>query len=299
MENTRNLSLRHLFLILAIVVIWGVNFIAVHIALETVPPFFLCALRFGFSALPWVFFLPRPKAPLKMIAGYGLFNFALQFGFVFTGLHLGFSPGLASLVVQVQVFFSMGLAYLFFQDRPSLFKIVGSLISFIGIGIVGAHVDGSSTFWGLVLMLLAAFSWASGNMFTKKVNTDSPLALVVWGNLFAFPVMLMVSLFFDGPAMISSSLQNSSWATIGAVLFIVYVSTHIGYGAWGFLIKSYSTSAVVPFTLLIPVVGFLSSTIYLGEEFSSWKLIASLFIIGGVVFNMLESQVQGLIRRAI
>ena len=220
----------------------------------------------------------------------------MQFGLLFTGIHLGLSPGLASLVLQIQVFFSIGLAFLLFHDRPSLFKIIGSLISFIGIGIVGMHVEGGGTFLGLILMLLAAFSWAAGNMFTKKIHSESPLALVVWGNLFAFPLMLAISFFYDGPEVIMNSLQNSSWTTMLSVFYIVYVSTHIGYGAWGFLMKTYSTSAVVPFTLLIPVVGFLSSAFFLGEELPSWKLVASLFIIGGLVFGLLEKQVHGLMR---
>ncbi|RZM23752.1 MAG: hypothetical protein EOO88_25180, partial [Pedobacter sp.] len=141
---------------------------------------------------------------------------------------------------------------------------------------------------------MAAFSWAVGNMFTKKVDADSPLSLVVWGNLVAFPFMVGVSLFLEGPVMILDSLQNMSWATIGAIVYIVYLSTHVGYGLWGFLIKSYPTSVVVPFTLLIPVVGFLSSALFLGEELPWWKLLASLFIMGGLVFNLLENQVKRL-----
>jgi len=290
--NTINLPPKHLLLVLLIVLIWGVNFVAVYIGLKTFPPFLLSALRFGLSALPWVFFMPRPKGSVKLIVYYGLFNFALQFGFIFTGIHLGISPGLASLVLQIQVFFSMGLAFLFFHDRPSPFKIAGSLISFIGIGIVGYHVDGGSTFMGLILMLLAALSWAAGNMFTKKIHSESPLALVVWGNLAAFPVMALVSYLFEGPLVIQSSLQNMSWPAIAAVCYIVYFSTHIGYGAWGFLMKSYSTSVVVPFTLLVPVVGFMSSAIYLGEEIQSWKILASLFILGGLIFGLLEKQIR-------
>ena len=123
--NNINLPPKHLLLVLLIVLIWGVNFVAVFIALENFPPFLLSALRFALSALPWVFFMPRPKGSVKLIVYYGLFNFALQFGFIFTGIQLGISPGLASLVLQIQVFFSMGLAFLFFQDRPSPFKIAG------------------------------------------------------------------------------------------------------------------------------------------------------------------------------
>lgn len=294
--NTINLPPKHLLLVLAIVVIWGVNFVAVYIGLKSFPPFLLSALRFGLSALPWVFFIPRPKASIKLIIYYGVVNFTLQFGLIFTGIHLGLSPGLASLILQVQVFFSIGLAFLFFHDRPSLFKIVGSLISFIGIGLVAYHVNGGSTLLGLILMLLAAFSWSAGNILTKKIQAQSPLALVVWGNLAAFPVMVLISLIFEGPTLILSSLQNVSWPAILAVLYIVYFSTHIGYGAWGYLMKTYSTSVVVPFTLLVPVFGFLSSAFFLGEALPYWKPLASLFILGGLIFGLLEKQVRGLIK---
>ncbi|MGY4386307.1 O-acetylserine/cysteine efflux transporter [Pedobacter sp. UYP24] len=299
MSNTTSLSPKHLLVALSVVLIWGINFIAIHVGLKGFPPFLLCGVRFGLSALPWVFILPRPKSPIKLIVAYGIFTFTLQFGFLFSGIHLGLSPGLASLILQIQVFFSIGLAFLFFKDKPSPWKIYGSLISFIGIGIVASNVPGGSTFIGFVFTLFAALSWAFGNIYTKKVHADSPLSLVVWGNLMAFPFMVIASLVFDGPVLIQSSLQNISWPTIGAIVYIVYISTHVGYGAWGFLLKAYPTSVVVPFTLLIPVVGFLSSAIFLGEDLSTWKLLASLFIMGGVVFNLLEPQIRKLLQHTI
>ncbi len=291
-----NLSLKHLALVLITVLVWGTNFIAIYVGLQYFPPFLFCAIRFALSAFPLVFFLPKPQAPLKFILGYAVFNFAVQFGLLFTGIYLGLSPGLSSLLLQVQVFFSIGLAYLFFQEKPGLLKIFGSLISFIGIGVVAHNLNGGATLTGLVLTLLAALSWASGNMFTKKVNARSPLALVVWGNLIAFPFMAVASLLVDGPSGIESSFQNISLPAVGAVAFVVYLSTHVGYGIWGYLLKLYSTSVVVPFTLLIPVVGFLSSALFLGEDLPSWKLWASFFILLGLIVNLLEKEVRGLLK---
>lgn len=292
METTVNLSPKHLLFALLTVLIWGMNFMAIYIGLKEFPPFLLCAIRFGFTAFPLAFILPRPKAPLKYILGYGIFTFAMQFGFLFSGIYLGLSPGLTSLVLQVQVFFSIGLAAFFFKDRPSPWKIGGSLISFVGIGIVASHVSGDTSLIGLLLTLLAAFSWAAGNMFTKKVDAQSPLSLVVWGNLVAFPFMAVLSLLIDGPALILTSLQNVSWITIGALVYIVYLSSHIGYGMWGFLMNAYPTATVVPYTLLVPVIGFLSSVFFLGEDLSSWKLLASFFVMAGLTFNLLEKPIR-------
>lgn len=290
--NTTNLTPKHLLLALVIVVIWGTNFIAIYVGLKELPPFLFSAIRFGLSALPFVFFIPRPKTPWKYLFGFGIFNFVLQFGLLFTGMHLGLSPGLASLVVQVQVFFSMGLAFLLFSEKPGIIKIIGSVISFAGIGIVALNVNGSATLIGFIFAILAALSWAFGNVFTKKINAKSPFALVAWGNLIALPFMLAISFFMEGPAEISNALSNISWNTIGAVAFVVYLSTHLGYGLWGYLLKTYPTSTVVPYTLLIPVVGFLSSAVFLGENLDSWKLWASLFIMSGLVFSLFEKKIR-------
>lgn len=292
MNISTNLTPKHLILAFVTVLIWGVNFIAIYFGLKGFPPFLLCAVRFGLSAFPLVFILPRPKAPFRYIIGYGIFTFALQFGFLFSGIYLGLSPGLSSLILQVQIFFSIGLAFLFLNERPSLWVICGSLISFVGIGIVSSHVNGGTSFLGLIFTLLAAFSWAAGNMFTKKVDAQSPLSLVVWGNLVAFPFMVTLSLLMEGPTLILSSLQQVSWMTIVALIYTVYLSTHVGYGIWGYLVKSYPTATIVPFTLLIPVIGFLSSIIFLGEDFSSWKILASFFVMAGLLFNLFEKQIQ-------
>ncbi|HYX36514.1 MAG TPA: EamA family transporter [Oligoflexus sp.] len=288
----------HFLLAIFVVFIWGLNFVIIRVGLNGFPPLLLGAVRFALAAFPWVFFLPRPQAPFKFIFGYGLFTFTLQFAFLFSGIHLGLPPGLSSLVLQVQAFFSMGLAALFFHDRPSLWKIFGALISFFGIGIVAAHMGGSTSFLGLGLTLIAAFCWASGNMFSKKVDARSSLSLVVWGSLVAFPIMTALSIFMEGPALIQASFQNVSFPTVGAVLYLVYLSTHLGYSAWGFLLNTYPTAVVVPFTLLVPVFGFLGSALFLGEELPQWKIVASLFVMVGLAFNLLEKQIRAWMIRA-
>ncbi|WP_146151529.1 EamA family transporter [Dyadobacter jiangsuensis] len=288
---------KHLLLALVTVIAWGLNFIAIHIGLEKLPPILLCTARFALTALPWVFFLPRPKAPFKLIVGYGIFTFAIQFGLLFGGMYLGLPAGLSSLVIQVQVFFSIGLAALIFGDVPSVWKVFGALISFIGIGIVASHVDGNTTFIGLALTLLSALSWATGNIFSKKIAAKSPVALVAWGSLVATPVMLTVSYIFEGPELIMHSIRGLTAETIIAVLYIVYLSSFVGYGIWGFLLNTYPTAVVTPFTLLVPVVGLLSAAFFLGEELSSWKLIACVFIMAGLVFNLLEKQIRALASR--
>lgn len=291
MNQTGSLPTKYILLALVVVIVWGLNFIAIFVGLKELPPFLFCTLRFLFSSIPFIFFFPRPKVPLLTLIGYGLFNFAMQFGLMFSGIHMGLSPGLASLVVQVQVFFSIALAFIFFKEKPGILKIVGSLVSFLGIGLVAMNVGGDVTIIGLILCILAALSWAGGNMFTKKMHAESPLALVVWGNFISFPFMLVASFLMDGQEEIISSISGMSWEVVLALAYVVYMSTHIGYGLWGTLLQKFPTTSVVPFTLLVPIVGFLGTAIALNERLYTWKLWASLLIMGGLLFNLFEKRI--------
>lgn len=286
------MALQYLFLAFLVVAGWGFNFVFIKIGLDGMPPILLCALRFLLAAVPGVFFLPRPKAPWRLLLAYGLFTFASQFSFLFLGMKLGMPPGLASLVMQIQAFFTIGLAAAFLNDRPTPWKLAGALISFSGIALVGYHSGGEVTIIGLVLTVLASFSWGAGNIFSKKIGPTPPLALVVWGSLIAFPPVALLSLFVDGPELILSSLQNMSWASAGSLAYIVYVSTLVCYSLWSLLLIRLPTATIAPFTLLVPIFGFLGSVLMLGEALPSWKIFASLLVILGLCFNLLEPRLK-------
>lgn len=256
------------------------------------PPILLCALRFFLAAIPGVFFLPRPRAPWRLLLAYGLFTFASQFSLLFLGMKLGMPPGLASLVMQVQAFFTIGLAAFFLNDRPTPWKIAGALVSFSGIMLVAGKSGGEVTLLGLLLTLMASFSWGAGNIFSKKIGPTPPLALVVWGSLVAFPVVALLSLAIDGPDTILASLRHISWAAAGSVAYIVYVSTLVCYSLWSWLLNRLPTATIAPFTLLVPIFGFLSSMLILGEALPLWKILASLLVILGLCLNLLEPRLK-------
>ncbi len=110
----------HLLLALLVVFVWGINFIFVKLSLEEFSPLLLCAVRFLLASVPAVFFIKPPAVPFKIIAGYGLIMFALQFALLFIGLRVGMTPGVASLLMQVQVFFSMFFAIIFLGEQPQV-----------------------------------------------------------------------------------------------------------------------------------------------------------------------------------
>ncbi|WP_131764309.1 EamA family transporter [Legionella drozanskii] len=279
------MTIPHLFLVLLVVVVWGLNFLFVKLALEDISPIFLCCLRFILASIPAIFFVKRPAVPFRVIALYGLVMFALQFSFLFVGMSVGMTPGIGSIIMQTQVFFSMFFAVILLGERTSVWQILGAIISFSGIGLVATHFDKNVSLLGSLCILIAAATWGIGNLITKKIHHINMMALVVWGSFVAWFPLLLLSLIIEGPNAIIASLQHLTWKSTSSLFYIVYISTWVGYGVWNWLVSRYPVSLIVPFTLLIPVVGVLGSVLFLDEPFYLWKLEAGLLVISGLFIN--------------
>ncbi|KTD08142.1 EamA family transporter [Legionella jamestowniensis] len=283
----------HILLALLVALIWGINFLFVKLSLEEISPLFLSTLRFLLASIPAVFFIKPPAAPFRLILSYGLIMFALQFSLLFLGMHAGMTPGMASLLIQVQVFFSMFFAAAFLKEHPNPFQIVGALVSFSGIGLVALHFDSNISVLGFILILSSAATWGFGNLITKKAINVNMISLVVWGSFVAIIPMLLITLTFEGMTSVINTYNHLTWRGFSALAYIVYISTWVGYGVWNWLVSRYPVSTIVPFTLLIPVVGILSSVIILGEPFQLWKLAAGLLVISGLCINVLSTRFFG------
>jgi O-acetylserine/cysteine efflux transporter len=286
---------RHLLVALLTVALWGFNFIFIKLALLEVPPLTLSALRFIFTALPFVFFIPRPKVNWLPLIGYGVSIFAVQFGMLFCGMKLGMSAGLASMVAQTQVFFTIGLSAIIFKERPKLSKLVGAFIAFSGVALVGFHSSQDVSVPGLILVLIGAFSWGTGNVISKSLGPVNPIALVVWGALMAILPLTLLAWTMESHEITALSTHFSA-VTVWSLVYIIYMSTHVGFSLWAWLLRHYPASSVAPFTLLVPIFGFLGSVLVLHETLPDWKIYAAILVVVGLCVNVYNFDKQKLQR---
>ena len=295
-----SLSLRHALLALAVTAVWGSNFVVIHIGLEHLPPLLFAALRFLFSLLPAVLFLKRPDVPWRNLAAYGLLVGAGQFGVLYIAMNGHVTPGLASLVVQTQVFFTIGLAMLLSGERVAWFQIAALLITVAGLSIILLHTDGTTTPLGLALVLVAAASWAGSNIVVRATPKVDMVAYVVWASLFAVPPLLALSLAAEGWPAIRDGLVSADAATWGAVLWQAVGNTLFGYAMWGWLLARYPVATVAPMALMVPIFGMGASAMWLGEPLQDWKLAAAGLVMGGLALNLLwPKAVAALRERAV
>lgn len=272
----------HLLLALAVVAVWGTNFVVIRWGLDGLPPFLFATLRFALSALPWLLFVPRPAVPWRALAAFGVLLGAGQFGLLFFAIDGWISPGLASLVVQVQVFFTIGLSLWLLRERVRGFHLVGLALSLAGLGVIGAHLDATVTLTGLALILAAAFFWASANLVVKSVGQVNMLHFMVWSSLFAVPPLLAISLLAEGPTRMLQALQHADATAWASVLWQALGNSLFGFGAWNWLLSRHPAATVTPMALLVPVFGMGASAISLGEAMPLWKLSACALVLGGL-----------------
>lgn len=282
------MPLNHLLLALAVVFVWGTNFVVIRWGLDGLPPFLFATLRFAFSALPWLLFIPRPTAPWHKLAAFGVLLGVGQFGLLFLAMQGSISPGLASLVVQTQVFFTIGLSLVLLKERVRGFQVLGLLLALAGLAVIALHLNAAVvTLLGLGLVLCAAFFWACANLVVKSLGPVNMLHFMVWSSAFAVPPLLAISWFIEGPALMQSALTQATPLVWASVLWQALGNTLFGYGVWNWLLARHPAATVAPLALLVPVFGMGASALSLGEALPAWKLGAAALVLGGLAVIVL------------
>lgn len=281
---------RDRLLALIVVLCWGLNFPAIHLSLEQFPPFFLVALRFALLAIPTVLFVPRPQVPWRWLLGYGLGFGVLQFAFLYLAMDTGMPTGLASLVLQSSAPFTVLIAGVWLRERITGRQALGigiAVAGLAGIALVRAAGGAQAGLLPVLLTLCGGLGWAFGNVCSRQARTTEPLRFMLWMSVVPPLPMLALSLLVDGPAAIGRSLTTlttgtAAWALAG-LAFTVLIATVVGSGIWTSLLARHPSSVVAPFSLLVPVVGFVSSWLAFDERPAPAELVLGAVIITGVL----------------
>lgn len=277
----------HFLMALVVVAIWGSNFVVIRFGLEHLPPLAFAAMRFLLAAFPLVFLVPRPAVPWRHLALYGLSIGTGQFGLLYIAMKGSISPGLASLVIQTQVFFTIALSALIARERVRPHQVAALIIATAGVALIAANVDRTTTPAGLALVLAAAASWAVGNMVAKASGRVNMVAYVAWSSLFTFPPLVALSLATEGFDAVASGIAAAGPGTYAAVVWQTVGNTLFGYSIWGWLLARHPAATITPMALLVPVFGIATSALVIGEPLPAWKLEAAALVVGGLAIGLL------------
>lgn len=282
------LPVLHVLLAVAVVAVWGSNFAVIKVALAELPPLLFATLRFALAFLPAALFVARPRGVGRRLAAYGVLIGVGQFGVLYLAMDGRISPGLASLVVQTQVFFTIGLAMRLNRERLQPAQALGLLLAAAGLATIALHTDGSTTLAGLLMVLFAALAWALGNTIARRAPAGTPmLGFVVWSSVYAVPPLLALSLLVEGPARVAAALAHAGLGAWVATAWQAWGNTLFGYAAWAWLLARHPAATISPLALGVPLFGMASSAFWLGEPLPAWKLVAMALVLVGLALGMM------------
>lgn len=279
---------RHVLLALAVVVVWGVNFVVIEVGLEGFPPLLFSALRFFFAAVPAIFLLGGPRVAWRYVIAVGLALGVAKFGLLFIAMDHGVQAGLASLVLQCQVIFTLLFAVLVLGERPRRAQLAGIAIATAGMVVILLDQGLSAPVGALALVIVAGACWGVSNTVTRHAKPQDTLRFMVWVSAVAVLPLLLLSLLTEGVGNDLDALRNISLTGVGAIAYLAFMATLFGFGVWGFLLRVYDASTVAPFSLLVPVVGMGAAWVLRGEAVGLQQAIAAVLIIGGMACTVLR-----------
>lgn len=288
------MPLRHVLMALAVVLIWGFNFVVIKVGVSSIPPLLMTTLRFAFTAALVVPFTRMTRQALPWIILLSFTLGTLHFTLLFVGMR-GVDGGTGAILIQLGVPFSTILASVFLKDRLGIWRISGVTCAFLGAAIL-AGGPSIPSFAPFIILIVAAFGWAVSNLLIKKASGVTPLAMAGWVALFAVPQAGLASyLMEDGQIAAIQQIPLLAWAALG---YVVVASSIVAYSLWYFLMSVHPVSAVVPFNLLSPLIGIVASALLLGDEITWQKIVGGIMTLSGVALIIFRQSMRSKSARA-
>ena len=272
----------HIFYAVLVSGIWGTNFLITKVGLQELPPIFFTCLRYTVIVFPLIFFIKRASLSWDLILKVGTTLGTLTFTLAFIGIKLGVPAGLTSLIMQTQVIFTLILSALILRDVPSLAQQIGVAISATGVAILVWNYSQSPAFTGLMFVLAGALCSGLTTIVMKQGGQFDTFRLMIWMSLVPPIPLFLLSMIFETGQF--EALQSVTYRGVGAILFNAFISTVLGFGLIGYLIKTYSPNMVAPYAFLVPVFGLAGGFLFLDETLDVVSSLAVVIIMVGLLY---------------
>lgn len=283
----RELSTRDIAGGLLVPVIWGLNFVVIRVGLDSIPPLLLAAMRFGLVGAIGIWVVPKPDVPWSALIRVGMAIGVGQFGVLFVAIDRGMPAGLAGVVIQIQVVFTIVLAWILLRERPGRLQLVGILIALVGLVALALDVQQRLVVLGFVLTIAAGLSWSLGNLQLRKLGQASGLGIVVWSSLIPPVPLVALSLLLDGPDGVIEAAGDFTAVGLATVLYQSLLATLVAFGIWVTLLGKHPAASVTPFALLVPAVSLMSNAVILNEPLSALAMLGTVFVTAGLAIPYL------------
>ncbi|MES1970911.1 MAG: DMT family transporter [Pseudomonadota bacterium] len=258
--QTPGFGARDMIVAVAMNLLWGVNIIAVKMAVTAIAPMTAGFLRQALVLLVCLGSLRIVRGRMAALSALGILSGGAFY--VATNLSLAVTHNIGALAIagQLGVPFSLLLAVLFFHERIRLPRIIGIALSIAGVALLLFDPGLASELPGLALTALASFIWAVCSLIQRRLIGVPVLTIYAWVGFWGSVVLGAIALVAE-PAAIRAIPQLGP-GTLGWIAFSAIGSTVAGQGAMSWLLQRHPVSIVMPLTLASPVIAVIATSWY-------------------------------------
>jgi O-acetylserine/cysteine efflux transporter len=261
-------------------VLWGSVLTLAKPLVGQLSPILLMAIAYTLAALTLFPMAPRLRTRPRHLVIISLTAGTIQAALLLSGLKL-LPASTAMLVLQLQIPFAAVLAWIVGRDKPNLRNWIGMILVLIGIAIVIGRPAGEGQMLGVVLVSVSGIFWAGGQVCIAVWSRDSGLSVYAGLLRYAAPQLWLTTILLEGnPLHALQAITMENW--IG-VLILAFLGCVLPYALWYRLLMRYRIDEVMPFSVLMPVVGVVLSIIELGDPITLGLVIGGLVLSLGLV----------------
>ena len=274
-----------LILVLVVMTIWGGNFIAMRTGALEIPPYYLLGLRLAVASLALVWFVKSPKGMVIPLLSIGFTLCILHFGLALVGLQF-IEAGTGALAMQASVPFAALLAWFVFKETFGWRRILGVIIAFIGLTVISGIPQLEGYLDMFLVMIISALCFSIASIQIRRLGTVNFMSVNAWICIFSTPMAFLISWIFESGQW--DAFMRAETTTVMGILYMGLMASAVGQGIWYRLLPRYPTNQVVPFTLLVPILGIVFGIIILDETLN-WELaLGAATTIAGVAVIVLR-----------
>ncbi len=272
---------QHLAMMVMVQILWGANFAVAKFGLDSFSPIFFVALRFSLVAVLLVFVVGLPKVSmLKRLLPLSITLGVMHFTLMFLGM-AELDAATSSIAIQLQTPFAAVLAAFFLGESLGWRRIAGMITAFAGVLLIAGEPRFSDDPWPLLSVVGAALAWAIANIQIKLLGDDiDAVTLNGWIAILAAPQLLIASWLIEGPQW--QNIPDATWMSWAALLFQAVVIAIFTYWIWYNMMRRYPVNQVIPFTLLLPLIGVAAGALMRDETVTWQMIVGGLATVSGV-----------------
>lgn len=282
----------------AVYIIWGSTYLAILLAIKTIPPFFMAGSRFLIAGLILLVYALLKGEQIPEAKSVGRISLAgilmLSVGNAFLAWVEQYLPsGLAAILVA-----TVPLWFILFDQQQWKFYfsnkqiIVGLLVGFAGVILLFAGKDSADLFnsrikiISLVVLFVCTIGWTIGSLYSKYQKINGSTLMKVSIQMLAAGVVNFIGGFILNEQQ-NFILKNISWQSVGALAYLIVMGSLIAYMAYVWLLSIRPASLVGTYAYVNPVVAVFLGWLIANEHVNLQKIIGLMVVIVGlIIVNM-------------